>query len=301
MLRAIKYLSYFLVIYLSCLFINTKRMNIDHIYLINLDNRPDRLAHMKEQLGSLSYERFSAFDGKQVMLVNKASGEIIKGSEFTDYNKHIQGEFEIICSKEWAGGFKPLKLDMDRFSKRFMGELGCLCSHKKIWQDIVEKNYKNALIFEDDVFLTSSFSDYLSLALNFVPKNSQMLYLAITGGGFTYKELDKISYSKENIINKIIYRITDFYKQTVRNIFFKQVIRQPGTASAYILSIEAAQKILQSSEAKVVTDGILPNNYVADGVLDDAVTSKAINAYVIKPLIARQRFDKIASTINQEQ
>ena len=301
MYKATKYLILLLVIYLGYLFLNTKQIEIDHIYVINLDRKPDRLIHMKEQLKDLSYSRFSAFDGAQVELINKQTGEVIKGSELTDYNKHIQGEFDIICSKEWAGDFKPLKLDMNRFSKRFMGELGCLCSHKRVWQDITQKGYKNALIFEDDIFLNSYFKQYLSLVLKFVPKDSQMLYLAITGGGFTYKQLDKLSYMNENIINKIIYRISDFYKQFFKNIFFKQVIRQPGTASAYVLSIEAAKAILHQKEAPFVTNGILPNNYVADGILDDAVTNKVIKSYVVKPLIARQRFNQIASTINQEK
>ena len=41
------------------------------VYLINLDRHPDRLAHMREQLGRIAFERIAAIDGTKTPLTTK--------------------------------------------------------------------------------------------------------------------------------------------------------------------------------------------------------------------------------------
>lgn len=92
------------------------RMNI---FVINLDRRKDRLAHMQAQLQSFTWERIAAVDGA-------AESQ----------------QREWVSDPEWS----------DPILKRPMtsGELGCLRSHYDCWLRVVSSGV-NALILEDDV------------------------------------------------------------------------------------------------------------------------------------------------------
>jgi GR25 family glycosyltransferase involved in LPS biosynthesis len=49
------------------------------------------------------------------------------------------------------------------------GEYGCSDSHIRIWKDVVEKDYKTALVFEDDVIILPNFVLKLEQVLNELP------------------------------------------------------------------------------------------------------------------------------------
>lgn len=55
------------------------------------------------------------------------------------------------------------------------GDFGCLMSHHAIWNDMIEKDYKVALIFEDDVELCDNFKKRID-ELQF-PKFWEIVYL----------------------------------------------------------------------------------------------------------------------------
>ncbi len=179
--------------YASYQLLITKSIQIDKIYVINLDHSKDRYARMQSLLDKMNlpvkYTRFSAIDGNDIELLNKETGEKIKGSEFAGNTKLLQGEFDIICSNKWAGGFKPLKLNMSNFHPRIKGELGCACSHRKIWQEIVDHGYKNVLVLEDDIAFAADFDKYLARALNNVPTDYDLLYIGILDSIDSYKDL----------------------------------------------------------------------------------------------------------------
>lgn len=101
------------------------------IFLINLARRPDRLAHVQQQLAQLglSFERFDAVDGATI------------------------GDTSSV--------------DRDRFylnNKRqiALGEIGCAMSHRAIWQQMVEQNLPFALILEDDITIRAELVDFLA-------------------------------------------------------------------------------------------------------------------------------------------
>lgn len=93
-----------------------------HVFLINLDRSPDRLARcapMLDQLG-LTWERVPAVEGKALDPAHLAS-----------LNPHPAPH------GEW-------------FRKLTPGELGCFLSHLRCWQLIEERGLDCALILEDD-------------------------------------------------------------------------------------------------------------------------------------------------------
>ncbi len=208
MIKKILILSFLLlIIYLVSQFLTTQSIQIDKIYVINLDRSKERYQHIKNTLDKLNlpieHTRLSAFDGRNVELVQQGTGDRIKGSEFSSNTKQLQGDFNIHCSKEWSGNLEVAKLNLTKFNIRTAGELGFACSHNKIYHEIVENGYQNTLIFEDDAFLSPYFDKYLSIALRFTPKDFDILYLGVIADDWHYnartrnKSLNKITNLKD--------------------------------------------------------------------------------------------------------
>ncbi|KAL7646435.1 UNVERIFIED_CONTAM: hypothetical protein RMT77_003348 [Armadillidium vulgare] len=113
------------------------KLGFDNIYLINLQRRPDRKERMLWTLDELGIEVevLDAVDGKQLN---------------ASYLERI--------------GVKQLVNYKDPWSKRDMtyGEIGCFLSHYNIWRDMVEKNYRKVVVFEDDIRFEPFFKDKLS-------------------------------------------------------------------------------------------------------------------------------------------
>ena len=245
----------------------TISIEIDHIYVLNLDRSVDRYKKISQALDSLElpvkYTRFSAVDGNNIKLINKQTGEIIKGSDFDSYNKHLKGEFSIVCEKDWSGDFESIELNRVGFYPRAKGEIAVACSHRKIWQDIVNKGYKNAMIFEDDIVFTPNFTQYLQKALMHVPYDYDLLYLGIIDHPNSYNQ-----FSNPVFINK-------FFKEIVKdpNTYFIQVWRNVASMWGYIVNLEGAQKLLDKTRK---------HRYI-DVVISKLIKQREINAYVIKP------------------
>lgn len=253
--------------------LTTKSVQIDKIYLINLDRSIDRHKHMQAELDKMNlpvkYTRFNAFDGNNIELVNKETGERIKGSEFATNTKLLKGEFNIICSKEWPGGFAPLKLNLTHFHPRIKGELGCACSHRKIWQEITLHHYKNVLVLEDDLSFAPNFDKYLARAMNNVPTDYDLIYIGI---------MDSIDSYKDILKNKLLRKIKRIFDRDFANLFFKQVRRSVGSTEAYVVNETGAKKLFEYTTK---------HNQI-DRVISKLIEEKKIVAYVIKPVLTQQ-------------
>uniref|UniRef100_A0A0K8VBZ6 Glycosyltransferase 25 family member n=1 Tax=Bactrocera latifrons TaxID=174628 RepID=A0A0K8VBZ6_BACLA len=113
---------------------NKTKLTLDHIYMINLERRPERRAKMEKlflELG-LDVEYFPAVDGKNL------TTELLEDM-----------------------GIKFLPGYEDPYSHRqmTMGEIGCFLSHYRIWEKIVEREQNEVLILEDDVRFQPYFKD----------------------------------------------------------------------------------------------------------------------------------------------
>jgi GR25 family glycosyltransferase involved in LPS biosynthesis len=205
-------------------------------------------------------------DGKKIKLVNIETKEVITGEEAFNNTKLLQGEFNIICSDEYSGDFNPVKLNLTSFHPRTIGEIGAACSHKKIWQEIVTKGYKNTLILEDDANFIAGFKKRLDNVMNNLPLDYEFVYLfAINiGDSYSIKNKDKIL--------QTILRITDKKRE---NKFVKQARRNITSAVGYIVTQEGAQKLL---------DGF-KNYYRVDKNIIELIENNKLIAYVTKPLL----------------
>jgi len=108
------------------------KLSLDHVYLINLPRRPDRLAKMKycfDQL-SVDYELVEAVDGKK-----------LTESDLKEKSIRMMPDFE------------------EPYHGRAMtfGEVGCFLSHFNIWQEVLTRGQDKVLVFEDDIRFEANF------------------------------------------------------------------------------------------------------------------------------------------------
>lgn len=92
----------------------------DHVYLLNLNRRIDRLEKVSKKLKqfNIKFERFNAIDGNDI------------------------------------NNFIPTTLLKNKF------EYACLLSHISILKDAKEKKYKRILVFEDDIMISENFNEH---------------------------------------------------------------------------------------------------------------------------------------------
>lgn len=128
-----------------------KMRNIDFIYLINLDQRPEKFAQSKEQLDVYEIHpyRFSAVNGWELPL------EVINdvGVKFESYMEpNYLGNFFL------GGGAADARSEiMQRAGQTYFchgfsrGALGCMLSHLSVLQDAYDSGYSTIWVMEDDI------------------------------------------------------------------------------------------------------------------------------------------------------
>ena len=118
---------------------------ISKIYYINLDRRPDRLKHIKNELNKINYsgpiERIQGIDGRQLN-INNLSNDLITIEGKNDALNKNKGMYYILTP----------------------GAIGCALSHLNIYNKIIEEmsddNY--SLILEDDIIINNNFMNKLN-------------------------------------------------------------------------------------------------------------------------------------------
>lgn len=146
-------------------------LNVDEIWLINLDRRPDRLEAMQQQLSRLpcrQIHRLSAVDGRQLSdqdiasMVHPTAQYSLQSNERTYHEELTQGA------------------------------VGCYLSHLKLW-DYAIKHNKKLLILEDDVLFGDDFISGLTKKAPHLPEEYDIILL-------TYSLNDKPIIISEHLV-----------------------------------------------------------------------------------------------------
>ncbi len=118
------------------------------VYCINLDRRPDRLAHMIRECGRLgiAFERVAATDGASPEVAARATG---------------------IPVSHWGWQMSA-------------PAYACLQSHCAVWRRIVESGEPGGMVLEDDVILAADLGRYLQDG--WVPADADLVKLETFGG-----------------------------------------------------------------------------------------------------------------------
>jgi glycosyl transferase family 25 len=168
-----------LLIFLSCLLLvffvyheDPKEVKFS-TYVINLDRAPEKLTNMKSLLDMhlLEFERIRAVDGYEIDITDKETGEVFKGKDLKNGKAKLKDihEYYIDCGRDkginYIHNTKSLKLSA--------GEMGCICSHRLAYFNLLQSENDYTVIFEDDLkILNKEFLFLLHSALNNMPKNS---------------------------------------------------------------------------------------------------------------------------------
>jgi len=216
---------------LRSLIINYKSINFKNMskYFINLDRRIDRkniLMNYKHQYDILcNLQRFNAYDGKSFQKLNMLPFNCVLSN---NQKEHILNNHSV------SGGILSY------------GGLGCALSHRALLDIIIKNKYENTLIFEDDIIITSNFSEKLS-ALK-IPADYDLFFLG-------YHSAHNVKSFDENI-NKC-HRIYGLY--------------------GLIISLKGAKKLVE--EFKIFN----PLQYALDTAYYYNIDPDKINKYCLKP------------------
>lgn len=270
----------------------SKSISLDKIYLINLDKSTQRYQNMQQHLESVdalkSYQRFSATDGRNVIFTNFATGDVYTGQDIFKDKIKLDGDYEALCNQDTK--VRLTGLNQPGYNKRIPGEVGVACSHKRIWQEIVKKGYQNTLIMEDDEKFMPFGGLFLTAAMHNVPKDFELLYLHHASMGYVY--IDNIQ--DHPLYNKFLF----YYHKYFQNLFWKKAKRNIISARAYILTPEAASKLLQCE------DEYSQQNFMSiDIVMMKCIEDKSIITYLSKPMfvVNNEEVDKNSEINNLEK
>ena len=138
----------------------SKIKNIDFVYMINLDERPDKFERSCQQLEKFNTYpyRFSAVNGWNLKLCTinslgfRLAGKVLEDNYIGIYytgdtcNTHFKNINSIIK-------MEPIrKNDRTYFSKEMkLGTIGIILSHLSVLQDALKSNYETIWVMEDDI------------------------------------------------------------------------------------------------------------------------------------------------------
>jgi GR25 family glycosyltransferase involved in LPS biosynthesis len=170
-IRLIIYLSIFIIIKYYLLKkkneffnINNSILDIDKIYIINLEKDIDRWSVINKQckINNLKIERFNAIYGKELP------------NDHFDIKKYFPENHYLTP-----------------------GQIGCALSHIKIWEEAYQNNYEYIFILEDDAIIPNNFIERVTPILNSLPKDWDYLSLncAYCYGKHFNKNLVKVLYN----------------------------------------------------------------------------------------------------------
>jgi len=198
---------------------------VDKVYVINLDKDKERLEYITTQLKAqdIEFERFEAVDG------NKIKDDIRLTSQ---------------CNTTCPDGLK-----------------GCAISHRTLWETMIEKDYKNILILEDDAILNSNLNSELQLSWNEVPNDFDILYL-----GSTFYCGDTSSY------NKLVTKLTNRKIENISDTILKT--EGCGGLYGYIISQKGAKNLMKE-----------PIGFHVDDFISGQVRKYSLNAYAFHPVL----------------
>lgn len=186
---------------------------IINYYLINLDDNPERLESAKNQLAAqnIDFFRVSAFDGRSL--------------DVSKYHSYESPKARAYMGRDLVGG-----------------EIGCYLSHVRCAEAFLASNADYAVIFEDDLRITSDLKSVIEESLLWLAENHTHTWHLINIGNEKLKLSRRLkSFGEGNSFHKL-----------------HQAFYFPMTTTGLIWNREGAQKFLiESSRIFAPVDNFL--------------------------------------------
>ncbi len=262
---------------------NHKMRNIDFIYMINLDKRPEKFLATQLSLrryGIYPY-RFSAVNGWEL------SKEVFQNVGL----KLKEGMTPLLSTTYYSIDGKMIQSHeyMDNPSKSYFchcmapGPIGCALSHISILKDAFESNYEVIWVLEDDVEIIRNphiLSDYINkLNLTFGKNGWDILFTDYDGrkNEVEYNVCDGLA-KRPDMDCSSNFRRGHFSKKKKINEYFREMPARYGTYSM-IISRSGIKKMLDFFyNHKIYLPIDMDNCYVETikryGVLENIVSHK---------------------------
>ncbi len=220
---------------------------IQHVYVVNMKNNPDRYKKISSELNSegIKFSRFNAIDGYNLKIISK-SGEIFTGKDLKSGKAKLKmGEkYKVYCPNVVMNYRYIPKM---YYAPLVAGEFGCYCSHLEIMHDVIEKGYNAVLILEDDAEIYKGVAQKIKKLEQYLPdvKKWDIIYTGLSMRKNSYGYFRK-------------------FQPVIRNPEIKRITKFPlkiwGTYS-FIINYSGATKILSEIESSGIYDPIDLNLY----------------------------------------
>lgn len=174
---------------------DSKSINIEHIYVINMKKDEKKLQHFKKEVNN-QFE-FHIIEGvdpldekyKEEFELWGEKNNIFMDIDYEtfDWNYYLESYKDLrqngIHTKQdawyhWINfGKKELRSCNKNNNIVNKGQWGCLMSHIKVLKDALNHHYENIIILEDDVFFREPWKDILEKIKNINSLEIKLLYL----------------------------------------------------------------------------------------------------------------------------
>lgn len=228
----------------------------DAIYVITIHRATDRRKKLIPLLQGLNYQFFYGMD-KQLLE--------------TDANL-----LSSLYNEEKAKNFH-------RYSKPMtIGHVACSLSHRMVYEDMIKRNVKRALIFEDDVVPQFDALQHIPQILAELPENWDTVYFGYEKNGASTSGTTIKQYFYHALH---AFGMLKWNHDMVKNLFAKPYSRHLLKAGyhdllhAYGMSLRAAEVMVQLQT---------PIAFNADPAVAWAVSNGMLNAFITTPQIFMQ-------------
>jgi glycosyl transferase family 25 len=247
----------------------------DKVYVLSLKRSHDRHDTLKNTLTGLKYEIHWGVDGKNL-----------------DYKEmENKGTYHPYLTKLFK------KKNGEAVKNMSLPQIACSLSHGNILKDIIENEYNNALILEDDIIIDGDDVEDIKYALSELPDSWDLLYLGHHGANSNPSMLLKIQVRTLQLIAKFAQRferlrlldpevIKSWIPRTYSN--YLDVSGYHHGTYAYAVSSKGAQEILNFRE---------PTTTKIDNLIADLCSYGWLNCFNSKKIVFYPNLE-IPSTIN---
>jgi glycosyl transferase, family 25 len=226
------------------------------------------------------YDKIYVLSVESAVARRELFAERFKGMQYSFFFGADKNKFSIEEVTEKGIFSEDLTRQNHRFNKTMkQGEIACSWSHKMMYEEMLAKNYKRILIFEDDAVPDPERVKQIPAILNEIPTDCELLMWGWDKNGKA---------PATGPFKKIIYHIQHslgllkWNHAIIRNLYARPYSKELKKAGfhdytyAYAINRIGAEKLLQMQT---------PIQYIADNLLAHAATTGKINSYITYPAV----------------